>query len=79
MKYGDWTPNEIAALNRATAKLRAAQPKEQPKHKGIYWHNERRRFVVYLHTPDHKVYCGSAHTIEGALRMQVSKERQMAK
>lgn len=75
MKYGEWTPKEVAALRRATAKLRAAQKTTTTGHKGIYWCNTTERFKVYLLQDIGKIYCGEATTIEQALRLQNKKER----
>lgn len=76
--YENWTPREIAALKRATAKLRATQPKPQQQypshaksgHRGITWDASKGKFRVFLRTEKGRAYCGTADTIEDALAIQ---------
>jgi len=81
--FHDWTPNEIAAMHRATAKLRAKQPKEKEKPlptgvRGCYYNASSGVYLVNTYIKGQRVYCGTLKQWDRdkAYRMQYEVERK---
>jgi len=84
--FYDWTPNEIAAMHRATAKLRARQPKEAKKPeptgiKGCYYSTHQGVYLINTYIEGKRVYCGLLHEwdTDKAYRMQYATEQKFKK
>ena len=80
--FHNWTPNEMAALSRATAKLRAKQPapKLHPQTgvRGCYYNTLQAAYLVNTYINGKRVYCGSMKewNTDKAYRMQYETERK---
>jgi len=78
--FHNWTPNEIAAMHRATAKLRAKQPKldlhPQTGVRGCYYNTAQGAYLVNTYIDGQRVYCGSMREWDKdkAYRMQYLTE-----
>ena len=65
--FKTWTPNEIAALSRATAKLRAKQPApkqragtiHQPDVSGCYYSRVSGCYIINTFIDGQRVTCGT--------------------
>lgn len=76
--FHDWTPKEMAALRRATAKLRAQQPRDEwtkPDIQGCYYVPTRGFYEVHTFVNKERFYCGSMREWDEdkAIRMQQDK------
>lgn len=61
--FHDWTDKEIAAMHRATYKLRAIQPPDNPpltndNSQGCYYDPRTRSYRVYTMINQKMVFCG---------------------
>ena len=81
--FDDWTPNEIAALERATRKLRAEQP-EKPKEyykptlKGCHYDSKNERYNIFIYIDGHRLKAGKLERWDegAALAMQYEAEQK---
>jgi len=80
--FHNWTPREMAALSRATANLRAKQPKPkmhpQTNVRGCYYNTAQGKYLVNTYINGARVYCGSMMEWDtnAAYRMQYETERK---
>ena len=83
MKFEDWTPREIAALKRGTAKLRAMQPVKQKRTckptglKGCHYNVRQGCYLIHVYVDGLRLYCGRMREFDmkQALKMQAQAER----
>lgn len=83
----NWTPQEIKALARATAKLRMQQPakpnkgNESPNLRGCYYNTNAGVYIVNSYIDGHRIYAGRLIEWDeaAALAMQYDAEQKYNK
>jgi len=61
--FHNWTPREIAAMHRATSKLRDMQPTEMPPSpktgvRGCYYNQNQAAYLIHTYINSKRIYCG---------------------
>ena len=81
----NFTPRELRALERATAKLRAQQPQDdEPLYPmpepttlpGCTWVSSRGRYHIYTRVDGMKLYCGSLRRWDEKLAARMQEETE---
>lgn len=76
--FHDWTPREMSALSRATAKLRAQQPRDvfvKPNLMGCRYVPTRGFYQIDVYHNKERFYCGTMKEWDEDKALQLQREK----